>query len=319
MRPSNRGFTLVELLVVIAIIGILVALLLPAIQAAREASRRSNCANNLKQIGLACQNYHDTYKVLPAAAMAGTNPPIGDANQSGLVWIRAILPQMEQSALYDQWDYWGQYTQGLNSINDKIIKSVIAPYRCPSDNPSSTWNAPTPNYNYAVNLGTTDVSRTSPLNGVVFTGAPFEYMTNKQYNFSAITDGTATTLMIGEIRQGQVGQDLRGLTWYAPHAGFSAYWPPNLGLREVANDPNGMDVLFNGFCQDAANRPLGLPCRVTGTGGFPAPLFTPRSNHPGGVQVALCDSSVRFISNDIDLVTWRSLAGSRDANPVGKY
>lgn len=319
MTRLRRGFTLVELLVVIAIIGILVALLLPAIQAAREASRRTQCGNNQKQIATALHNYHDIYKLLPAAAMAGTNPPIGDANQSGLVWIRSILPQMEMGALYDQWDYWGQYTQGANAINDKVIKTLIPAYRCPSDVPSSTWNAPTPNYNYVVNLGTTDCTRTNPLNGVPFTSAPFEYMTNKQYNFSAVTDGTSTTLMTGELRMGQNGQDLRGLTWYAPHNGFTAYWTPNVCQKDSPGDPNGMDVLFNGFCQDASNRPLGLPCRVTGSGGFPNPMFAARSNHPGGVNVSLCDASIRFVSNDVDLTTWRALAGSRDAQPVGKY
>ena len=217
MRMSNKAFTLVELLVVIAIIGILVALLLPAIQAAREAARRTQCSNNLKQHALATHNYHDTHKGLPFGYING-NAPAVPGDQSGLCWLRATLPYIEQSSLYDQWDYGLGYAAG---VNNTIIRTVIPGHLCPSDSPTSTWNAPTPNYNYAVNLGTTTVTRTSPYNGVVYNGAPFEYNSGRQYRLADIIDGTPTTLMLSEVRQGQVGQDLRGLrgmdrTWDSP-------------------------------------------------------------------------------------------------------
>ncbi|MEN6498516.1 MAG: DUF1559 domain-containing protein, partial [Thermoguttaceae bacterium] len=246
MRHSRMGFTLVELLVVIAIIGILIALLLPAVQAAREAARRSTCQNNLKQHALATHNYHDIFLLFPfGTALSDTK---------GFVWLRATLPFIEQKNMYDKWDTSKLY---YDAPNLAIIRTVIPTHVCPSDTPTKTWNE-TPNYNYAVNLGTTNTSRTSPFSvapfsETLFTGAPFEYRTGstcKQYNMAAITDGTSSTLMLGEVRQGQVGSDLRGLTWYGLHVGFTAYYTPN------TKEP---DILSAGFCNDPGNRPLGLP------------------------------------------------------------
>jgi prepilin-type N-terminal cleavage/methylation domain-containing protein len=147
---SRTGFTLVELLVVIAIIGILIALLLPAVQAAREAARRSQCTNNMKQIGLALHNYHDTHKTFPPAAIWGT--PNTPANVLGRLpdpyhhtWCTAILPFMEQQPLYDTVDFrlraWGQ----------TIVSTQVQTLRCPSDSggldsPADTDNIAITNY-----------------------------------------------------------------------------------------------------------------------------------------------------------------------------
>ena len=127
-RPHRRGFTLVELLVVIAIIGILVALLLPAIQAAREASRRAQCTNNLKQVGIAIQNYHDAYRALPILGM-------GSAHGS---WVLHLLPQLEQGGLYErykftlQWNYIAQNAAaGVDNLSVSNVR--IAALTCPSD------------------------------------------------------------------------------------------------------------------------------------------------------------------------------------------
>jgi prepilin-type N-terminal cleavage/methylation domain-containing protein len=309
MRRSNKAFTLVELLVVIAIIGILVALLLPAIQAAREAARRIQCSNNMKQHAMGTHNYHDTYRGLPFGYVRN---PAGGADQSGLVWLRATLPFIEQATLYDGWDYGANYQTNRPGEygNLNIIRTVIGAHQCPSDPATKTWNS-VPNYNYAVNYGTTDSQRNNPLNGVPFTGAPFEYDTGtpRQYRLADITDGTSTTLMLAEIRQGQVGSDLRGLTWYKNYGGFTAYYTPNT---------TSPDVLDAGFCNNAGNAPQGLPCVGTG-GSFPNIFFASRSRHPGGVMVALCDASVRYVSQDIDTTTWRSLAGMRDGESVGTY
>src|SRR6218665_2369529 len=151
VRTYRRAFTLIELLVVIAIIAVLVAILLPAIQQAREAARRSQCSNNLKQLGIAMHGYHEIFSWLPMGGTTGRSPSITDQNQSGYVWLRFIMPQIDQAAAYNAWDQNVQYAVG-NNVN--IIRSLIPGLICPSDTATRTWNA-TPNYNYTVNLGPT--------------------------------------------------------------------------------------------------------------------------------------------------------------------
>jgi prepilin-type N-terminal cleavage/methylation domain-containing protein len=306
VQQQRRGFTLVELLVVIAIIGVLVALLLPAVQAAREAARRTQCGNQLKQHAIAMHNYHDTFGTFPMAASHG-GPADAWGATSGLVWLRACLPFIEQNNLYDRWDYTKDYYQGTDNVNLTIIRTPLKAHMCPSDSPAKTWNS-TPNYNYAVNLGATDRSRTATStldSNAKFQGAPFESFSKRAYSMAAITDGTSNTLMLSEVRQGQVGSDLRGLIWYGSHTGFNAVYAPN------SKNP---DVLAAGFCNDPGNRPLGLPC----TGGSPE-MFSSRSRHPGGVQSALCDASVRFVPQTIDILVWRNLSSSQDGNAIGDF
>ncbi len=308
MRRPRKAFTLVELLVVIAIIGVLVGLLLPAVQAAREAARRMSCSNNLKQLGLSMHNYHDTFGTFPNGSL-GSGLAGWDQNQSGYVWIRFIMPFIELNNMADQWDVAGQYTWGGNNA---LIRTEIPAYLCPSDTPTKTWNS-TPNYNYAVNLGNTDTNRTSPFNGVNFAGAPFEYSTavnGKSYKMRDLLDGTSNTLLTAEILQGQVGQDLRGLTWYAPHIGFTTYAGPNTTTP---------DALNGGFCQNASNAPLGLPCVANSAADGSPTRFSSRSRHPGGVQVTLSDASVRFVAETINITTWRNLGSMRDGAVLESY
>lgn len=216
--PSQRqrAFTLVELLVVIAIIGVLVALLLPAVQAAREAARRTQCINNLKQIGLACHNYHDTFHFLPNSRK--------DANYT---WMVPILPQLEQPALYAKWNV---ATSSYSSQLAEVREAKINVYFCPSRRSSGTARhvdepqdgAATPLYkstvgDYAICTGDSSVVQTgdywqwngqhTPANGVgiiwngnmgqspaVLAGGP----KFKQVAFREITDGTSNTLLIGD-------------------------------------------------------------------------------------------------------------------------
>jgi prepilin-type N-terminal cleavage/methylation domain-containing protein/prepilin-type processing-associated H-X9-DG protein len=314
MRQLRKAFTLVELLVVIAIIGILVALLLPAVQAAREAARRTECVNKLKQIGLAMHNYNDTFKVLPMAHDKNGN---SDPDVSGYVWCRFILPFIEQGTLADKWQPNKTYHDGGSVVNGysnlMIIRTPIQAYSCPSDTMTMTWNS-VPNYNYAVNFGNTDSGRTSPFNGVTNGASPFFYGgsgTGKSYRLADITDGTSNTLLVSEVRTGPVNSDLRGLIWYGKHTGFTTYYGPN--------NRTAPDALASGFCQNAQASQQGMPCvGNSSTTGSPT-MFVSRSRHPGGVNVLLGDASVRFVSNTVDLVTWRNLSTMQDGNVLGEF
>jgi prepilin-type N-terminal cleavage/methylation domain-containing protein/prepilin-type processing-associated H-X9-DG protein len=313
LSPSRRpaGFTLVELLVVIAIIGVLVALLLPAVQSAREAARRMSCGNNLKQLALAMHNYHDTHGKLPYSA----------AHWGHGGWVKMTLPFVEQRALWEQWKEGVVYS---SQPNLELCRTKLKSHLCPADNfTRSTWNnggQRMANMNYAVNLGNTTVYRVSPFNGVTFNGAPFHYEENwapgkpETFSFAAITDGTSNTLMLAEVRMGQRpssgGQtDLRGLQWYGHHQGITTLEPPN------TKTPDYVQV---NWCPDPTGAAaIGMPCATESgqaTGSTPKNLSA-RSLHPGGVQTAMCDGSVVFVINSIDINTWRNRGSSQDGQP----
>jgi prepilin-type N-terminal cleavage/methylation domain-containing protein len=304
---TRQGFTLIELLVVIAIIAILIALLLPAVQQAREAARRTQCRNNLKQLGLAMHNYHDNYNFLPISFMNGSGPSFTDANQSGYNWVRAILPYIDQANLSNGWTETTMYNAVAG--NTAIIRTVIPAFLCPSDTHTKTWNN-APNYNYTVNLGNTTAGRTSPFNGVTYSAAPFYYSTSttgKAYKFSDFGDGVSNVMLMSEVRQGQNGSDLRGLIWYGHYNGFTAHNPPNTSVPDRGS---------GGFCV-AANSAIGLPCAATDAAN---PLMmSSRSRHTGGVHTLLGDGSVRFISDNIEITTWRNLSTIYDGQTLGEF
>ncbi|ODA28971.1 DUF1559 domain-containing protein [Planctopirus hydrillae] len=314
--PKNPryGFTLIELLVVIAIIAILIALLLPAVQQAREAARRTQCRSSLKQLGLAMHNYHDVFNSFPMGGNGADANAITDQNQSGHVWMRAIMPYIDLAPVYNSWDQNIQYAAG-NNVN--ILRVTYPVFLCPSDSASRTWNN-VPNYNYAVNLGNTTTTRLSPFNGVTYMAAPFNTTTDanranagskncKTTKMSEITDGTTNVMLVAEIRQGQNGSDLRGLIWYVPFVGFTAHNPPNTTVP---------DRLAAGFCV-ATNSAIQLPCAANDTAN--PIMFSARSRHTGGVHVLLGDGSARFVSENIDLNTWRNLSTMADGQSLGDF
>lgn len=291
--PRNvRGFTLVELLVVIAIIGVLIALLLPAVQQAREAARRMQCSNNLKQLALALHNYHDTHQSLPAGTYGccwGT-------------WQVSILPFIEQQNLYERYNVTDKYDTDASRYggadNSDVTSQRINALTCPSDTPNTPMSNLT-SHNYAVNFGNTGYSQQASLNGVTFGGAPFAYVssgsTDKYFGFQDIVDGTSNTMLAAEVLQG-TGRDLRGFTWWGDASGISAYLPPN------ASEPDR--IYTETFCENDPQR--NLPCTTSTTS---APImFASRSRHSGGVQTVLCDGSVRFITETIELSSWRAMA-----------
>lgn len=320
MSRRQRGFTLVELLVVIAIIGILIALLLPAVQAAREAARRAQCTNNLKQLALALHNYHDTYNVTPMATSGccwGT-------------WLVRLCPYMEQKAIADRYVGAGWTGVGTAPIkysggtNLEIVRIPISACICPSDiltGPLSV-NSNIPLYNYVANYGNTTEDRTSPYgtdssgNPNKWGGAPFIGMTvalasMKPENvpptvgFASIRDGLSNTLLFSETFQGKDG-DLRGFAWWHGGCHFETYLPPN------SAQPDRLEASY--AC--VATNTLNPPC-VASTSGPYGGTVAARSRHPGGVNSALCDGSVRFVSNSIMLDIWRGLGTTEGSEALG--
>ena len=269
-RSFRFGFTLVELLVVIAIIGVLVALLLPAIQAARESGRRMNCQSNLKQIVLAAHNYHDAMRWLPPASTA--------TNLSGSSGFAAILPYLEESSTYLQYDF----SKGNSDpVNLQAVSQRIKTYLCPSSvfvrevpNPSCDANSRAPG-TYAFCVGSNDPYGSSELtNGAIATaGGPLT-------NLAAILDGTTTTFLAGES-----------------HWSFQDY-------KFTSGPCSGQ--IRGGFSYWSSPYPLATAFTTRGTfnpqtlSGDSLRLSNFRSNHPSGVNMAMVDGSVRFWFQYVD-------------------
>lgn len=314
VSSRRRAFTLVELLVVIAIIGVLVGLLLPAVQAAREAARRMQCSNNLKQMGLAAHNYLDTHKALPT----------GEYLCCWGTWMLQLLPFMEQGNMFAQYQFngmmvdFGAGTRYGSAVNLPVTRIQMASFSCPSDSntaASNNYNGIT-FHNYVANHGNTTLGRKTP-HGTTSTGAPnifgnapFRFVgpNDKPQNMKLadLADGTSNTLLFSETVQG-VGGDLRGFAWWNGGAHFSTYLAPN---------SNAPDVLENiAYCRGipgaAGYNPRNPPCAAPTTA-FPSSIAA-RSRHVGGVQAGMGDGSVQFISNSINLDTWRALSTAAGA------
>ncbi|MGQ9504000.1 MAG: DUF1559 domain-containing protein [Thermogutta sp.] len=331
---SRGGFTLVELLVVIAIIGILIALLLPAVQAAREAARRSQCTNNVKQIVLALHNYHDInkqfppaalgclgagfpYRALDTAAMAGKQPR-NTLETWGATWITMLLPQLEQQPLHARYDFRVPCT---NPTNQPVVTTSIPALICPSDaNDARTFTRATgQNYakgNYVANCsarrymsdvdGYTDLGRRGVFNTWVQWGAKVE----------SILDGTSNTVAISEICTSPNAGDARGAWGHVSGVAFGGgvnISLPNGSLTPNANalDDNYRD-LIEGYC-NAPGDDRRLRCATPGNA-WDARIAA-RSYHPGGVNAGMADGSVRFVTESIEVATWGALLSSR-ANDV---
>ncbi len=312
-RSPLRAFTLIELLVVIAIIAILIALLVPAIQKVREAAARTQCANNLRQIALGMHNYHDAFKTLPPG-VSFASPYWGQGS-----WQACILPYIEQEAVWKLYVDYG-VPGGKNYYDPANIAGAtgkqIPTLLCPSDTPPNTQGWPgggssVTYHNYVVNFGNTGIDETArwqiaTLNGLNYQGAPFTravapYMGQ---HIETIVDGSSNTLMVSELIQGQ-GNDLRGNTWWGSGSGFVTQLRPN----DTAPDLSWSSAAW---CNPTPPNP---PCAFR-TVAF---VFGARSRHPGGINVALCDGSLRYIVDGIDLVTWQALSTTMGNEVIGDY
>jgi prepilin-type N-terminal cleavage/methylation domain-containing protein/prepilin-type processing-associated H-X9-DG protein len=309
MNPKNRaGFTLIELLVVIAIIGILIALLLPAVQKVREAANRIKCTNNLKQLGLAMHNHHNSKNALPFGSRRLPNDP--DYRGPGAWyddhgWYSQMGPYVEQ----DNWFKLINFELSFSDeANDAARRHKMPIFACPDDGlKENEWQSP--NWarlrgNYVVNFGNQTYGQSGTHGGVHFLGAPFTFKVGVR--FSEITDGLSNTLMMAEV----ITLESTGADWGGPLSDFTT----SLGGQMFTgwlppNSPVFDDVARHCPPPGALN---GIPgCHLISDTRFQT--LASRSKHPNGVNASLCDGSVRFFSNSIDWTIWRALSSSRGA------
>jgi prepilin-type N-terminal cleavage/methylation domain-containing protein/prepilin-type processing-associated H-X9-DG protein len=328
LRRRTGGFTLVELLVVIAIIGILVALLLPAIQAARESARRASCTNNLKNIALALQNHHDVKGELPAAfrypdvrvlPSSATFTPLAD-DRMFWNWAIDILPYLEEDTLADSLQISTLQrlydTKAANDINKEERGVELAVMLCPSDNgrgnlfQGSGGNWARGNYGYNAfqfwpgsnwkNFYSSDPAYAQYPKALVFNlgvGGFDNGETRQVFNFKRITDGTTHTIMLAELRVGFDDRDRRGV-WAMGMCGS------NLHCRHAGHAINdcarSRDDIMGGPQFASEIDMLAAQCMGVDTSVAYSGQSTVRSRHPGGAMVAMVDSSVHFLSDFID-------------------
>jgi prepilin-type N-terminal cleavage/methylation domain-containing protein/prepilin-type processing-associated H-X9-DG protein len=304
----RRAFTLVELLVVIAIIGILIALLLPAVQAAREAARRMQCTNKLKQLALAMHNYHDPHKVFPPGCLSVNN----------LSWNCFLLPQIEQQSLHDEFKRYntfdeGTYNGGTNNEGQHkanlLALNKVEAFLCPSStrqtalHPSSTLVNPTREtytshyYGVAGPLGINPVSATwyaeakttHKWGGFALDGA---LTVNSKTRLADVTDGASHTLLLGEIADGD-----------------EANWCRGIGLNGTGDPITGIGPMGMSSCKNVKNG-INLPLTVV----FNNISFS--SEHPGGANFARADGSVGFVAENIAMHVYKALASRNGNEPV---
>lgn len=296
------GFTLVELLVVITIIAFLIALLLPAVQAARSAAHRAQCMNNLKQIGAAMHLYHDQKGSFPPGHLWSSNGLGG----SEATWITYLLPFVEQEALYAtiQWDRPFGHCDETAGWQRQVCKTPIPVFLCPANGPALAVYDYLARGTYAANNGfgpmvESDLS-SLPLkrNGGVF------YL-NSCTAAADIRDGLSNTVMVSEIRA-VPGRDMRGRMHYPEGPLYQCNYTPNSSVP---------DELRSGTC---VNLPE-APCDGSLFNSYKPRymIMTARSAHAGGVQSLLADGCVRFVGNGVALNVWQALATPNGGEVVG--
>ena len=349
-RRSSSGFTLIELLVVIAIIGVLIGLLLPAVQSTREAARRAQCISHFKQVGLALANYHDALNSFPIGREEGPLPPgyTGPPCNCKVVpnapprphgihntWAFEILPYLEQGNLYNGLNVYAAF---MDAANTTIIRTPIAVFQCPSDTSclqEPDFYFPRSKGNVAANWGnthyyqdmpgqTTDMGLNpfqGPLDHIAFSGAPFKL--NISTGVRDFADGASNTVLIGEVIIGQnhpaIGTgNSKDIIGAYDHRGdvFNDDFNGTMFMSYTGPNSKVPDrMVFAQYCGAGyMNNP---PCLPTDPyAGLSYAFNAARSRHPGGVNALFADGSVHFIRDGISIVNWRALSSPRGGEIV---
>lgn len=319
--PAARraAFTLVELLVVIAIIGILIALLLPAVQAAREAARRAQCKNNMRQLGLAAHNYHNTYGVIPPGLIAfSPSPGYGGYTAQGAGVF--LLPYIEQGNLYERYNSAKGYDHNDNQV---VVNTPVPVYQCPSTpnperkidcvNPFASLYGGASAQNGGNTAAVTDyngIRYASNIGGTTHTGLmshiwdfpPGQYSMSEMSRFADCQDGTSNTILYYE-QAGRPDYYANGrrageIDW--GQALWSTPWAFSFGIDIYTTSPDGTT--------------MGGPCVMNCSN-----EYQPYSFHPGGVHITLADGSGRFLSETINGQVFWALCGRADGMVVGEF
>lgn len=324
MCHRHKGFTLVELLVVIAIIGILVALLLPAIQAAREAARRSQCVNNLKQLTLAYQNYHDSYKTFPRFAF---KPP-AYGEWEGYSAHSQILPFIEQQVTFDQLKiesndfYLRWHENGAGNRLNEVRSASIPSFLCPSDRrfpATATGRESGKGCNYAGSMGVSlSWSNNNSQNGM--------FRRTMETRMADAADGTSNTIMLSEVLSG----DMDNGQYRVGEPCMTGSGPGSTNLTTVATWARSNCLPTSHLSSNGGNWLAPLPTQTIfntvatpnwqyptcqySSSGYASDrdgVYPARSRHPGGVNTTYVDGSVSFISDDVDASLYQAL-GTRE-------